>query len=167
MLKNGWAYFSLAALLFFGISFTACSNQNSFYQKGSGWDYLRFPLLEPYYAIQVNDEGWDIPLHIEPSKTNCLHCVDIHDIEKFAVNDGAIMVYSSYSKQIDIGGGVFKELHWFILIPEEAELGYETEEEFINNIQQYGISQPQWQEPLTILQTYEKTGCLEWIPDCE
>jgi hypothetical protein len=76
------------------------------------------------------------------------------------------MVYSTNSKPIDIGGGVLKELHWFILIPDQAELGFETEDEFYSNLQEIGIEQPAWQEPLSILQKYDQTRCLEWIPDC-
>jgi len=167
-MKNIRFYLFLTAILFVGCSLNARVTKESFYQKGSGWDYLRFPLLEPYYAIKITDEyGWVIPLHIEPSKKNFLHYLDIQDVTKITVENGMIMVYSPYSKPIDVGGGQIKELHWFILIPDQAELGFETEEEFNVSLQQYGMDQPQWREPLSILQTFDQTRCLEWIPDCK
>ncbi len=161
-------YFLLTMILLMGCSLNTCATEKSFYQKGSGWDYLRFPLLEPYYAIKISDEyGWTIPLNIEPSKTNFLYSGGIQDVTKIAVENGMIMVYSPYFRLIDVGGGQVKELHWFILIPYEAELGFETEAEFIISLQQYGLDQPLWQEPLSILQTFDQTRCLEWIPGCD
>lgn len=138
-------------------------------QGGSGWDYLRFPLVDPYYAIKIDDEnGWVIPLHIDQSKRNFWYYLDIKDVTKIAVENGIILVNSAYSKPIEVeAGGKTKELHWFIIIPNKSETGYETEEMFNLDLQQYGINQPNWQEPLTIIQTFDKTGCLEWIQRCK
>jgi hypothetical protein len=166
-MKSLRLYFLLMAILVLGCSLNACSTKKSFYQKGSGWDYLRFPLLEPYYAIKITDQyGWTIPLDVGPSKRNFRYYPDILDVTKIAVENGTIMVYSQYSKLIEVSGGQEKELHWFILIPNQIESGFETEEEFLNSLQQYGIVKPGWQEPLSILQTYDQTWCLEWIPNC-
>ena len=79
------------------------------------------------------------------------------------------MVYTPYSKPIMLAGEELeeKELHWFILIPGQVELGFETEDEFLIRLKDYGISLPKWQEPKPILQKYDQTGCLEWIPDCK
>lgn len=162
-------YFLLALLLLLGFSLNACSVQKSFYQQGSGWDYLRFPLLEPYYAIKIDDDqGWVISLHAKQAERNFWYYLDIQDVSKIAIENDVIMVYSSYSKPIEIvAGGEKKELHWFILVPDQAEIGFETEEAFINSLQQYEIDQPQWQEPNEILKEFDQTGCLKWIPDCE
>jgi hypothetical protein len=168
-MKKRRLFLILTTMLIMHCSLCACSPKNDFYQKGSGWDYLRFPLLEPYYAIYnvaEDENGWVIPLHLEPSKKNFLHYLDIQDVRKIAVENGTIMVYTPYSKLIQISEGQDKELHWFIIRPDQGELGFETEEEFIFSLKQYDIDQPMWYEPLSILQKFDQTRCLEWIPNC-
>jgi hypothetical protein len=154
-------------------SLSACAFERTFYEKGSGWDYLRFPLIEPYYAIYVesnnNDIGWSIPLNERPSSRNFRYYSAIVDVRKVAVENEVIMVYTPYSKPIMLASEDLeeKELHWFILIPGQAELGFETEAEFLDRLNDYGIDQPKWQEPKPILQKFDQTGCLELIPGCE
>lgn len=168
MKKSIRPYFLLTALLLLGGALIVCATPKSFYQQGSGWDYLRFPLLEPYYAIKIDDQyGWQIPLYVEPSQSNFRYYPDILNATKIAIENNTIMVYSAYSKLIELDKGQEKELHWFILIPNHTETGFETEEEFNISLQQYGIHQPQWQNPLSILQTFDQTGCLKWIPGCK
>jgi hypothetical protein len=173
MKKKIRLYFLLVVIsLVLGCGLNTFFINKSFYQKGSGWDYLRFPLLEPYYAIKISDEyGWAIPLYTEKSKRNFWYYLEIQDVRKIAVENGAVMVYSAYSKPIlvDISENrvlTEKELHWFILIPGQTETGFETEEEFNISLRQYSVDRPRWQEPLSILQTFDQTGCLQWIPDC-
>lgn len=168
MKKNFQWYFLLTAMLLLGCSLNACSAKKSFYQTGSGLDYLRFPLLEPYYAIKISDEyGWQVPINTDPAQRNFRYYPDILNVTKVAVENGRVMVYSAYSKPIVWDGGQEKELHWFILIPGQTEIGFETEEVFISSLQQYGIDQPRWQEPLSILKKFDQTGCLAWIPRCK
>jgi hypothetical protein len=167
-MKNKRWFLFLIALLFLGFYLNACSVKKTFYQKGNGWDYLRFPLLEPYYAIKISEKnGWVVSLNVEPAKRNFLHYLDIQDVRKIAVENGIITAYTPYPKPILMVDGQEKELHWFILIPDQAELGFGTEEEFNLRLQQYDINKLKWQEPLTILQTYDQTGCLDWIPGCK
>jgi hypothetical protein len=169
MIKNIFLYSLFALLLLLGCSLNACSGQKSFYHMGSGFDYLRFPLLEPYYAIKIDDEhGWGIPLHAKQSTRNFWYYLEIRDVRKIAVENGVIMVYSAYSKPIEVvAGGEKKELHWFILIPDQAETGFDTEKAFMSGLQQYGIDQPKWDDSTTILKQFDQTGCLEWIPGCK
>ncbi len=168
-----WLNFLLTIFLLLGCSLGPKSTKKPFYQTGSGWDYLRFPLLEPYYAIKIDDEhGWTIPLYAKKSQTNFWYYFDVQDVRKIAVKNNVIMLYSAYSKPItvnitDDGKEENKELHWFILIPDQTERGFETEKEFIVNLQQFGIEQPEWREPLSILQKFDQTRCLEWIPGCK
>ncbi len=170
-------------LLFLAVSLLVCCilpfgyflydyyGNKSFYQESSRWDYLRFPLLEPYYAININDEyGWSIPvMKVDVSDRNFLSLVDILNVEKIAVVDGVILAYSSYSKTILLTGKsrVEKELHWFILIPGQAELGFETEGDFLMHVRQQGIERIRWQEPDVILEQFDQTRCLEWITGCK
>ena len=54
-----------------------------------------------------------------------------------------------------------------ILIPDRnLELGFENEVDFLDYIRQNNLNEPEWLEPLAILQKYNETGCLDWIPDC-
>ncbi|MHC1730418.1 MAG: hypothetical protein AB9888_00070 [Bacteroidales bacterium] len=169
MKKNHQSYFIVCVFLLMLSFLTSCSVKKTFYQNGSGLDYLRFPLLEPYYAIKIDGgNGWVISLHAKQSARNFWYYLDIQDVTKIAVENGMIFVYSTYSKPIEIvAGGQKKELHWFILIPGQTETGFETEEEFNLGLWQYGINTLQWQDPLSILKEYDQTGCLDWIPDCK
>lgn len=167
-MKNIGLFLVLGAISLSVCLASACSVQKSFYQQGSGLDYLRFPLLEPYYAIYVTNEyGWSIPLHGKPTTRNFLYYLNIQDVRKIAVENGVIMIYTPYTKQIDLGDGQKRELHWFILVPDQIELGFGKEEDFKNKIQQYDINEPAWQDPKTILLKFDQTGCLDWIPDCQ
>ena len=169
MITNTRLYFLVTVLLFLGSSLFACSTDKPFYKQGSGSDYLRFPLLEPYYAIKLDEKhGWVIPLHIKQPKRNFWYYLDIQDVSKIAVENGVIMVYSEYPKPIEVvAGGETKVLHWFILIPDITETGLETEDEFNLALEQYEITQPVWEDPTEILQKFDQTGCLVWIPDCK
>lgn len=161
-------FFYLLTVIILLITISACSNRDSFYEKGSGWDYLRFPLLKPYYAIYISDEyEWEISLQDGLPKRNFKYLSAILNAEKIAIEKGFVMVYTPYSKPVYITPEKEKELHWFILIPGQAELGFETEEEFNTQIKKYDISQPIWQEPKSILQTYDQKNCLDWIPGCK
>jgi hypothetical protein len=55
-----------AILLIVGCCISTFFTKESFYQQGSEWDSLRFPLIEPYYAISMGDQeesGWSISLY--------------------------------------------------------------------------------------------------------
>lgn len=159
---------SLLVMLIGGCIILKSSEPKSFYDIGSDWDYVRFPILEPYYAMNISDEnGWVISLYVEPTKRTFRDYIQILQVTKIAVENDVIMVYSSYTRLIRDEDGKEKELHWFILIPNQAEIGFETEKEFMTALPQYGIEEPAWQEPLALLKTYNKTGCLDWFPDCK
>jgi hypothetical protein len=147
----------------------ACSSRDSFYRKGSGWDYLRFPLLKPYYAMSLSNEEikWVIPLERESPLKKESFLMEIRDVVKIAVVDNAIMLYSQDSTKIASSNIEEKVFHWFILIPNEhLEMGFENEDGFLKYLYQNDMDQPQWLEPISVLQEFDQTGCLDWIPDC-
>ncbi len=159
----------MAAVLLFWNFLSACSSHDQFYVQGSGWDYLRFPLLKPYHAIYISDDiGWVIPLERKHPLKNDSLIMEIHDVRKIAIVNNIIMVYTPDSpKFLDetIDERIF---HWFVLIPDEGiEVGFEIESDFVEYIHQNNLDEPEWLEPLTILQKYDQTGCLDWIPDCK
>lgn len=160
-------------LLTIAVLFSSCHairypQRDPFYNNGSEWDHLRFPLIKPYYAIWISDKlGWEISLHISPLNKDMYYYLSLADVQKIAVENGVIMVYSPYEKTVDESVGQ-KVLYWFVIVPDKnIEVGFETEAELIDNIQQFGIENPLWREPGDILYEYDQTSCLDWIPDCE
>lgn len=136
---------------------------------------LRIPLIKPIEVNRLDSSyPWDIELHSDmwidfsemPEREYCFF--EITAPEKFAVQKGVIMAYSSYvDKEADayIQENFF---HWFVIIPEkEFAEGFHTEDEFLEYIQILGIEDPDWQIPDEAHKQFRKTGCLEWIPDCK
>jgi hypothetical protein len=169
-IKYVW-FFVLIILI--SILLSSCSiienyQQDPFYKDDGWWDHLRFPLIKPYYAILIKDEyGWSIPLEGSPSDRDFYYYIQINDVQKIAVENGVIMFYTPTIQKVDESVGQ-KALFWFVVIPDQnAEMGFDQEEDFLTYIQQLGIQDPSWQEPDDILQEYEKTRCLDWIPGCE
>jgi hypothetical protein len=166
-MKNKKGISFLYIFLFFILLF-GCSDRDPFYSHGSGIDYLRFPLIKPYYAMTLTHEepNWNIQLEFKPPLAKESHEFAIIGIQKIAVSKEKIFVYSSTGTRKDPLDLQEKDFHYFILIPNEnIEMGFETREEFLEYIEN-DKSTLQWLDPLTILQKFEKTGCLEWIPGC-
>jgi hypothetical protein len=92
----------------------------------------------------------------------------VEELEKIAVKDGIILAYSSYVDKNADASVQENYYHWFVLIPDKkiAE-GFHTETEFTQYIQTLDIQNPDWQTPQDAYDTYVKTGCLDWIPDCK
>jgi hypothetical protein len=165
-------YFNLPGLLFFILLLTGCNiiayyQQDPFYRDGSGFDHVRFPLIKPYYAISITDDaGWAIPLEGKKPLRNEFY-FQISQVESISVENDAIMVYSPFTQVI--GSNIpIKKYYWFVLIPElDTEIGFETETDFLEYIHKRNIQEPNWREPLSILQEYDQTWCLPWISACQ
>lgn len=168
-MNNKAMNFIVYIMLVFISTTTGCTKTENFYSKGSGWDYLRFPILEPYYAIKVSDDlGWSVPLFLPQEMQNFWYSIEIHQIDKMAVQNGIILLKSNYLKPIVIiPGEQERELHWFIVIPGKMEFGYETEQEFVDNYTELGIQNPNWTEPDLLLKQFDQYSCLDWYPNCE
>jgi hypothetical protein len=167
--KHFRLYF-LSALLFTllsGCNITGNFQRDPFYEAGSEWDHQRFPLIKPYYAIYKSDEyGWQIPLPVEIPSNDLYYYITLQDIRKIAIENGVIMVYTPYKEAVEESVGQ-KILYWFVFVPaQKIEIGFDKESDFLNYIQQYGVKNPPWREPDTILKEYDQTQCLDWIPDC-
>ena len=117
----------------------------------------------------ANDElVWVIPLERELPLKKDSFLIQIRDVRKIAVADNVIMIYSPDATKIASDNVEEKIFHWFILIPDKSfEIGFESDADFLNYIRQNNMTEPQWLEPINILQEFDKTGCLEWIPDCK
>lgn len=167
-------------LLLLSISFvTSCTppvqHDDPFYDP-YGEDYPRnhLPLIKPIEATRERSSyPWIISLPYCPwvsipnSQEEYGYC-HIEELDKFAVENGVIMAYSSYvDKRAD---AYIQEnyYHWFVIIPDqELAIGFHTEDEFLQHIQTLGVSNPDWQTPDEAFDEFVQTGCLEWIPDCK
>jgi hypothetical protein len=135
---------------------------------------MRIPLTKPYEILKIDYKkpgwwslGWSINLHVSPSEKEVYYYQAIHDIRKFAIEDGVIMAYTTYPQEVDLDVGQ-KVLYWFVIVPDQKiETGFDTEDEFLSYIQTYGIQQPDWIEPDRAYEQFYETGCLDWIPDCK
>ncbi len=110
----------------------------------------------------------DLPKSKEQEVQEVYGYYRIEEIEKFAVKEGVIMAYSAYvDQQADLY--VLNDFyHWFVMIPsEDITKGFHTEDEFNRYIETIGIEDPDWQTPDDAFDTFLKTGCLDWFPDCK
>ncbi len=93
----------------------------------------------------------------------------IEELEKFAVEDGILMAYSSYVDQ-EADAHVLNDFyHWFVMIPSQnITKGFHTEDEFRQYIRTLNIQNFDWQTPNEAYAQFKDTGgCLAWISDCK
>jgi hypothetical protein len=150
------------------------SHADPFYSAWDQWGAARFPLIKPYEVIYFEEVGgWtmDLDLGLHQPSNEMTSYLDIKEVEKISVHDGAIMIYSEYKRQ-DLRPDEYP-LFWFVIIPGKTEdssddvvRGFENESEFLNFIKGYEIGDITWESPDEINSTFVWTGCLEWIPDC-
>jgi len=118
-------------------------HKDSFNNDTGGFDSFRLPLIKPYYYLTL------------------------HDIQKLALMNNVIMVYTPFVEQNiepSIGQKVF---HWFVIVPaSDVEEGFEQEEAFLDYIQRFNIKQPNWLNPKDAYSQFTKTGCQDWVPSC-
>ena len=139
-----------------------------FYKNSGDIDSMRIPLIEPYKAVRLNNGNtWSVDLIIPPENKEIYYYLEISDVEKIAVENNLIMVYSSYVSPSIVTSIGEKVLHWFVIIPSQnIETGFETEEEFLSYIHSFGVEQPVWIDIDEAYKQFIKTGCLYWIPNC-
>jgi hypothetical protein len=148
------AFFRITIFLILMATLFGCSSQDPFYNKGSGWDYLRFPLLKPYYAISTTqgEEKWVIPLENELPLKKDSFLLEIKDVRKISVSEKAIMVFTPDKTKIASSNIKERIFHYFILIPDDhLEMGFENEEGFLDYLNMNNLNKPEWLEPLSIL----------------
>lgn len=154
---------------------SAIQHADPFYNiNHNDYPLLHLPLIKPIEAKRQDGRTpWRVFLpyglwvSVPDRQDNFFYSYDIEELEKIAVSNGVIMAYSAY---VDKEADAYIQddyYHWFVLIPDKkiAE-GFHTEDEFLQYIQTLGISNPDWQMPDEAYDTFEQTGCLDWIPDC-
>ena len=159
--------------IIFSILLSSCKiveyfQQDDFYRNGSEWDHLRFPLIKPYFAINITNDkyGWAINLPGGIPNSTIYYYTQINDVQKISVENGIIMVYTPYEQDVEESIGE-KVYNWFVLIPRQGiEMGFESEDDFLIYIRENGVQQPFWRSPDDILKEYDGTWCLDWIPTC-
>src|SRR5688572_4826757 len=134
---------------------------------------IHLPMIKPIEADREDGRTpWSVflPYGMFVSVPNSQeeYMYGIQELEKFAVQNGVIMAYSSYVNKEAVAYIQENYYHWFVIIPEkEIAEGFHTEDEFNQYIQTLGIQEPDWQTPDEAYERFEQTGCLDWIPDCE
>jgi hypothetical protein len=140
----------------------------SIYDEGF-FGKIRFPLIKPYEVTKATEEsGWVFELITESTDpdSNIAGYHQLRHIEKVALKNGVIMAYTPYIIPY-MAGSRDKLLHWFVIIPDKKiETGFETEEDFLAYVKDYGIDKPDWMDTKSAFDQFRKTGCLDWIPDC-
>lgn len=111
----------------------------------------------------------DLPNSQEQEVVEVYGYYHVEELEKFAVKDGVIMVYSTYTDQQADAFIRNNFYHWFVMVPgENMTKGFHTEDEFRHYIQALGITEPDWQKPDEAFDKFvDNGGCLDWIPDCK
>jgi hypothetical protein len=168
MKKNSKVSISYIFTIFF-LLFQSCSNRDPFYSHGSGFDYLRFPLIKPYYALTLThgEPNWNILLEFKSPLRDESLVNAITGIQQIAVSNNIIFVYSPLGTRNDPFNLKEKDFHYFILnLNDNTEMAFEREDEFLEYLGNNKNINLQWLDPLTILQKYDQTGCLNWIPGC-
>lgn len=163
---------NLLFVLFVLLAATGCSKKHKdpFYNDIGTWDSMQLPLLNPYYLIYITDEfGWQMPIKGNfPELYYDFNLGDLTDVEKVSVENGVIMVYSSTGKDF-IGEAVHPTFNWFVMIPDKrnSEMGFASEADLLSYVQQFGVVEPVWVDPTSAYKEFYRTGCYDWIPDCE
>ena len=166
------------SLVLIFIALFGCSvryrNPDPFYSSTGEWDSIRFPLIKPYQVTyheqsprRLEADYWGIQLHVSPMAKEIYWYTGLHDVQKIAVVEGVILVYTPYEPLVakDVGQ---KVLNWFVIIPDKGiETGFDNENDFLEYLQEYGINEVSWETPDVLYQRFLDTGCLDWIPGCQ
>lgn len=158
-------YAPFVGLIVLLIALLSCRNSSPkrvrhndpFYNDTGEGKFLVVPLIKPYrVTIDKNSSlVWLIRLD-NPRLINDKLYLSIHNVEKIFVDKHIIMAYAPDDPW-----------HWVVIFPEQKiEKGFEHEEDFLSYIHQFGIEKPNWIDPMDAFRQFERTGCLEWIPDC-
>jgi hypothetical protein len=135
----------------------------------------RIPLINPIEVNRLNSSSpWDLELQpgmwVDFPQSQGLYYLygHVHELKKFAVENGVIMAYSTY---VDSKAAAYIQdnyYHWFVNVPDKKiTKGFHTEDKFQEYIQTLGVQDPDWQLPDKAFEQFRRTGCLEWIPDCK
>lgn len=166
--KKVWIFCSLIAVMMVSACDTIKYYQRDpFYRDGSEWDHLRFPLIKPYYAINIwtsnGESGWQIPLEGAFNR-DFRGYPSISNVQKISIENSVVMIYALDQPSAPR----YKIINWFVLEPEkEIERGFGNEEDFLGYLDEIGIDEPEWLNPDDVSLQFDETRCLDWIPGCE
>ncbi|MGA7194574.1 MAG: hypothetical protein WBW94_13180 [Anaerolineales bacterium] len=125
-------------------------------------------MIKPYYLQYTGNEyGWQMPMEANPPNPDTVDYMNVQQVEKFAVENSVIMLYTRYKEPNRANFGE-KDLYWFVIAPtKNIEEGFDKEADFLNYLQLYRIQQPSWINPDEAMAQFGNTGCLTWIPYCK
>lgn len=179
MKKNIFLFIFLLILC----AITSCTrpvkHADNYYNVNDGLSLRRIPVVKPIEIILLESQtdltySWDLELQPGiwvdyPNKQGLRYFYGhVHDLKKFATINGIIMAYSSFVDQDAVTYIQDNFYHWFVIVPDlEIQKGFHSQDDFSEYIRTLGIENPDWQIPDEVYRRFKKTGCLEWIPDCE
>jgi hypothetical protein len=133
----------------------------SFYTNSSGYDYIRIPLIRPYEAICIDleDRRWSINF-----KNGPLYYPAIYDVQKLAVIDSVILVYTdNTSRPVENQ----EPLLWFVIdLRKNQELGFSEQVKFNEYLMEMNIHKVKWLYVNDVYHQYVSSNCLPWISAC-
>ena len=128
-----------------------------FFDSTGGWDYRRMALIEPYDAMNTNNDGpWLIGLEtITPGSS--AEATKLNVIDKKYIIAYAPDSVLNYERVEEV---------WFVIIPaENFEQGFATEAEFLAYLSYRGVEQPEIRDVEELFQELLKNGYLDWFPE--
>jgi uncharacterized membrane protein YukC len=131
-----------------------------FFDETAGWDYKRIALIEPYHAINTNDnERWVIESTVASADP-----LSSTSATKLNVIDSKYIV--AYAPNAVLGDKRFDKV-WFVIIPDEnIKEGFTNEEDFLTYLKGKGInSPPNLTNVNELYQELRNKGYLEWFPE--
>lgn len=140
--------------------------QDNFYLTGAGWDWLRLPLIKPYYAMcpslnRDSDEKkpWDVELY-----SDLLYSA--HNIKYLNIQDSIIYILcGSVNDNLDstiVKGNIVAKA-WFIVdVKRKEENHFLQEQEFYAYVKKRKYPKPVWQNIDSIHNKFGETGKLPW-----
>jgi hypothetical protein len=130
----------------------------AFFESVGGWDYRRIALIEPYQAVSVDGETWEMELRTDSYR----YQTSVRVTRLSVISDRYII---TYTPNTTLEGERVNEL-WFIVIPEDdVEVGFTNEEVFLAYLNDIGIGEPGLVDVNELYEELVSRGYLEWFPE--
>ncbi len=138
------------------------NNKDVFYNKSTGLDYIRFPLIKPfditYYDAQ---EIW----FIAKRPDSVVYSDNIHEL---TLLESKIFVHSIGKTVV---GDDFVNEGWYVYDTNKEDFlkAFVTEKDFLIYTKSINVDSTKlnWQKPEDLYKQFKETGCLPWIPNCK
>jgi hypothetical protein len=133
------------------------NKSDSFYEKSSGFDYARFPLIKPFEIIALIKNEWQLQSSIKPKTIDMIN--EPNHIEGIAYCKGKFYIYSN--GETIVRGQKVNEAWYIVNINDSVINGFSDKNQFI---QQIGKNDTLiWNNPIDLYKQFDETKILPWI----